>query len=102
MLSLSKAAKAVVVVSGENVLIADASSNLIYKLPGGSSMQKLFTGAGCMMSAVIGAYLGAAKKEGETDDFVNAVRAAVSLYQINAASAELLCQKEKSNDCTGN
>ena len=95
LLNLSKATKAVVVVSGENVLIADAYSNLIYKLPGGSSMQKLFTGAGCMMSAIIGSYLGAAKKEDETDDYANAIREAVALYQINAARAELFCQKEK-------
>jgi len=95
ILGLSKVTGAVIVASGSKVSVGDATSNLFLELPGGSSMQKLFTGAGCMMSAVIGAYLGAAKKEGETDDFVNAVRAAVSLYQINAARAELFCQKEK-------
>lgn len=95
ILGLSKVTGAVIVASGSKVSVGDAASNLFLELPGGSSMQKLFTGAGCMMSAVIGAYLGAAKKEGEIDDFVNAVRAAVSLYQINAARAELFCQKEK-------
>jgi thiamine-phosphate diphosphorylase len=95
ILGLSKVTGAVIVASGSKVTVGDAASNLLLELPGGSSMQKLFTGAGCMMSAVIGAYLGAAKKEGETDDCVNAIRAAVSVYQINAARAELFCQKEK-------
>ncbi len=95
ILAFSKAAGAVIVASGSKVTVGDAASPLFLELPGGSSMQKLFTGAGCMMSAIIGAYLGAAKKEDETDDSVNAIRAAVSVYQINAARAELFCQKEK-------
>ncbi len=95
MLGLSKAAGAVIVASGSRVLIADAASDMFFEFPGGSSMQKLFTGAGCMMSAIIASYLGAARKEGETGDYVNATRAAVALYQINAARAELFCRKEK-------
>ena len=94
LIKLSKSTGAVIVASGSRVIIADAASDTYMELPGGSSMQKLFTGAGCMMTAIIGSYLGAAGKEDEKDDYVNAIRAAVSVYQINAARAELFCQKE--------
>lgn len=95
LLSLSKNTGSVIVATGEQVLVADAASDCVRELPGGSSMQKLFTGAGCMLSAVIGAYLGAAKKEGKTECYPDAIQTAVAFYNAAARRADLICQKEK-------
>jgi thiamine-phosphate diphosphorylase len=61
-------------------------------------MQKLFTGAGCMMSGVIGAYLGGTKKEGQGNSkgaFLDAIQTAVATYNAAARRADFICQKEK-------
>lgn len=98
LFDLSKCTGAVIVVTGRNVMIADQVSDYFVELPGGSPMQKLFTGAGCMMSGVIGAYLGGAKKEGQENPkgaFLDAIQTAVAAYNAAARRAELICQKEK-------
>ena len=98
LFDLSKCTGAVIVVTGRNVMIADQVSDYFVELPGGSPMQKLFTGAGCMMSGVIGAYLGGAKKEGQENPkgaFLDAIQTAVATYNAAARRAELICQKEK-------
>ncbi|MBE5829303.1 MAG: thiamine phosphate synthase [Butyrivibrio sp.] len=95
LLALSKATGSIIVTTGEETLIADATSDSFTELPGGSPMQKLFTGAGCMLSAVIGAYLGGAKKEGKNESYLGAIQTAVATYNAAARRAELICQKEK-------
>ncbi len=90
LFDLSKCTGAVIVVTGRNVMIADAASDSFIELPGGSPMQKLFTGAGCMMSGVIGAYLGNSKGA-----FLDAIQTAAAIYNAAARRAELICQKEK-------
>ena len=98
LFDLSKCTGAVIVVTGRNVMIADQVSDYFVELPGGSPMQKLFTGAGCMMSGVIGAYLGGAKKEGQENPkgaFLDDIQTAVATYNAAARRAELICQKEK-------
>ena len=116
LINLSKLTGAVIVATGQNVMVADYASDSFAELPGGSPMQKLFTGAGCMLSAVIGAFLGGAKKDGnvkrksievegnkevkaskgdqDTAYFV-AIQAAVAIYNAAARRADLICQKEK-------
>lgn len=98
LFDLSKCTGAVIVVTGRNVMIADQVSDYFVELPGGSPMQKLFTGAGCMMSGVIGAYLGGDKKEGQENPkgaFLDDIQTAVATYNAAARRAELICQKEK-------
>ena len=98
LFDLSKCTGAVIVVTGRNVMIADQVSDYFVELPGGSHMQKLFTGAGCMMSGVIGAYLGGAKKEGQENPkgaFLDAIQTAVATYNAAARRADIICQKEK-------
>lgn len=98
LLILSKTTGSVIVTTGEETLIADAASDSFIQLPGGSPMQKLFTGAGCMMSGVIGSYLGGVKKEGQGKTkgaFLDAIQTAVATYNAAARRAELICQKEK-------
>ncbi len=95
LLTLSKITGSIIVTTGEETLIADAASDSFTELPGGSPMQKLFTGAGCMLSAVIGAYLGGAKKEGKAESYLDAIKTAVATYNAAARRADIICQKEK-------
>jgi len=95
LFDLSKCTGAVIVVTGHNVMIADQVSDYFVELPGGSSMQKLFTGAGCMLSAVIGAYIGGAKKEGKAESYLASIQTAVATYNAAARRADIICQKEK-------
>lgn len=95
LLSLSERLGSVIVATGEETLIADAASVSFTELPGGSPMQKLFTGAGCMLSAVIGAYLGGAKKAGKAESYLAAIQTAVATYNAAARRADIICQKEK-------
>ena len=98
LLTLSKITGSIIVTTGEETLIADAASDSFTELPGGSPMQKFFTGAGCMMSGVIGSYLGGVKKEGQENPkgaLLDAIQNAVATYNAAARRAELICQKEK-------
>ena len=116
LFDLSKCTGAVIVVTGRNVMIADQVSDYFVELPGGSHMQKLFTGAGCMLSAVIGAFLGGEKKNGngkrksievegskevkvskgnQDTAYFAAIQTAVATYNAAARRAEIICQKEK-------
>ena len=113
---LSKCTGAVIVATGRNVMIADAASDSFVELPGGSPMLKLFTGAGCMLSAVIGAFLGGEKKDGngkrksievegskevkaskgnQDTAYFAAIQTAVAAYNAAARRADITCQKEK-------
>ena len=60
ILELSKKLNSMIVVTGENVILADYQNDYYEILLGGSYMQKRFTGAGCMMTAILGTNLGAA------------------------------------------
>ncbi|MBQ8032240.1 MAG: thiamine phosphate synthase [Butyrivibrio sp.] len=116
LFDLSKCTGAVIVVTGRNVMIADQVSDYFVELPGGSFMQKLFTGAGCMLSAVIGAFLGGEKKDGnrkrksievegskevkvskgnQNTACFAAIQTAVATYNAAARRADIICQKEK-------
>ncbi|MCR5823017.1 MAG: thiamine phosphate synthase [Lachnospiraceae bacterium] len=92
LLSLSEKLGAVIVESGEKVRFVSASEGLFEVLPGGCEMQKRFTGAGCMMTAVLGAFLGNAKKSG--GNLTEAVRDGILLYSRAARKAEVRCIME--------
>ncbi len=92
LLSLSQRLGTVIVESGEKVRLVSAEEGLFEVLPGGCEMQKRFTGAGCMMTAVLGAFLGDAKKSGLC--FTDAVRDGILLYSRAARKAEVRCLTE--------
>ncbi len=93
ILDLSDLLKCVVIMSGERVEIAYANEGYFEVLPGGSPMQKYFTGGGCMMTAVLGSFMGNAKKGGST--LLKALRDGVMVYEKAAGQAEIRCLRKK-------
>ncbi|MCR4903982.1 MAG: thiamine phosphate synthase [Butyrivibrio sp.] len=91
--ALSKKLETIVVVTGQQVTLGSAPDNVFEELPGGSCLQKRFTGAGCMMTALLGAFLGAAKIS--KSKYIDAVRQGINLYESCARKAELFCLGRK-------
>ena len=86
VISLSKKLDAIIVISGETVTVVSARDDFYKEYPGGSIFQKQFTGAGCMMSALLGAYLAAGRKENITD--IDSVESCIRDYESCARKAE--------------
>ncbi|MCR5770441.1 MAG: thiamine phosphate synthase [Butyrivibrio sp.] len=84
--SLSKKLDAIIVISGETVTVVSARDDFYKEYPGGSIFQKQFTGAGCMMSALIGTYLAAGRKGNITD--IDSVESCIRDYESCARKAE--------------
>lgn len=86
VISLSKKLDAIIVISGETVTVVSARDDFYKEYPGGSIFQKQFTGAGCMMSALLGAYLATGRKENITD--IDSVESCIRDYESCARKAE--------------
>lgn len=86
IISLSKKLDAIIVISGETVTVVSARDDFYKEYPGGSIFQKQFTGAGCMMSALLGAYLATGRKENITD--IDSVESCIMDYESCARKAE--------------
>lgn len=86
VISLSKKLDAIIVISGETVTVVSATDDFYKEYPGGSIFQKQFTGAGCMMSALLGAYLATGRKENITD--IDSVESCIRDYESCARKAE--------------
>lgn len=86
VISLSKKLDAIIVISGETVTVVSARDDFYKEYPGGSFFQKQFTGAGCMMSALLGAYLATGRKENITD--IDSVESCIRDYESCARKAE--------------
>lgn len=86
VISLSRKLNAVIVISGEKVVVASASDNFYKEFPGGSIFQKQFTGAGCMMSALLGTYLATGRKENISD--LDSISSCILDYESCARKAE--------------
>ena len=86
VISLSKKLDAIIVISGETVTVVSARDDFYKEYPGGSIFQKQFTGAGCMMSALVGTYLAAGRKGNITD--IDSVESCIRDYESCARKAE--------------
>ncbi|SEQ27758.1 thiamine phosphate synthase [Butyrivibrio sp. TB] len=86
VISISKKLDAIIVISGETVTVVSARDDFYKEYPGGSIFQKQFTGAGCMMSALLGAYLATGRKENITD--IDSVESCIRDYESCARKAE--------------
>lgn len=86
VISLSKKLDAIIVISGETVTVVFARDDFYKEYPGGSIFQKQFTGAGCMMSALLGAYLATGRKGNITD--IDSVESCIRDYESCARKAE--------------
>lgn len=86
VISLSKKLDAIIVISGETVTVVSARDDFYKEYPGGSFFQKQFTGAGCMMSALLGAYFATGRKENITD--IDSVESCIRDYESCARKAE--------------
>lgn len=86
VISLSQKLNAIIVISGETVTVGSARDDFYREFPGGSIFQKQFTGAGCMMSALLGTYLATGRKENITD--LVSIESCIRDYESCARKAE--------------
>jgi len=78
--ALAARLKTVVCISGATDIIADTSR--AYAFPGGSPLMGRITGSGCMLTSLMGTYLGAVREAGPSE-FLNALLCAQA--EMNAA-----------------
>lgn len=86
VIALSKKLNAIIVISGETVTVVSTRDDYYKEFPGGSTFQKQFTGAGCMMSALLGTYLATGRKENLTD--LVSIESCIRDYESCARKAE--------------
>lgn len=86
VISLSQKLNTIIVISGETVTVVSANDDFYKEFPGGSIFQKHFTGAGCMMSALLGTYLATGRKENISD--LDSICSCILDYESCARKAE--------------
>lgn len=86
VISLSQKLNTIIVISGETVTVVSAKDDFYKEFPGGSIFQKHFTGAGCMMSALLGTYLATGRKENISD--LDSISSCILDYESCARKAE--------------
>lgn len=94
--ALAQQTKGVVVLSGAVDLISDGEQ--IWTCENGDPMMSKITGSGCMATAVLGAYLAAAREDG-AEDLAYAV-AAMSVLGICGESAAKKCRSKHAGTMT--
>lgn len=87
--SLSRGTGAIVVVTGAIDIISDGTRS--FAVRNGHPAMARITGSGCMLSAIVGAFIGAAKQAGHAENLTDAAVAAVASMGIagERAAADL-------------
>lgn len=78
----------VLVATGEVDYVTDGES--IWSLQNGHPLLSAITGSGCMLTAILGGFVGVCPKEGKLSDYAEASVAAITAYNVASELAEKL------------